>query len=456
MEQFYINRRNFLKSSGASIAWSALGVRGLDLMFQDTPWRVGLIGTGWYGKNDLFRLMQVAPVEVVSLCDPDQNLLSEATKLVSQRQKSTIPPRLYNDYRKMLAEGDLDIVIIVTPDHWHALQTIDALKAGAHVYIQKPISVDVLEGEAMVAAARKYNRVVQVGTQRKSTPHLIHAKKHIVDTGLLGKVSHVEMCCYFHMRANGKPEVQEVPDFFDYEMWTGPAPFRPYDGLPHTRWWRTFMEYGNGIMGDMCVHMLDTVRWMLQLGWPKRISSTGGIYVQKDGKSNIADTQSAVFEYDELNCVWQHRSWGTPANPDYPWSFTLYGDKGTLWGSTMQYDFVPHGDGDPLHMDVVYEKEKYPEDLTEDRIELNAAPATRLHMLNFLDSIKHNNLPVSDIEDGHISTASCILANISMGLGGRPLVYNPESRIVEGDPEATELLARKYRGPWEHPDPDNV
>jgi predicted dehydrogenase len=456
MEQFYINRRNFLKSSGASIAWSALGARGLDLMFQDTPWRVGLIGTGWYGKNDLFRLMQVAPVEVVSLCDPDQNLLSEAANLVIQRQKSTTPPRLYNDYRKMLAEGDLDIVIIVTPDHWHALQTIDALKAGAHVYIQKPISVDVLEGEAMVAAARKYNRVVQVGTQRKSTPHLIHAKKHIVETGLLGKVSHVEMCCYFHMRANGKPEVQEVPDFFDYEMWTGPAPLRPYDGLPHTRWWRTFMEYGNGIMGDMCVHMLDTVRWMLQLGWPKRISSTGGIYVQKDGKSNIADTQSAVFEYDELNCVWQHRSWGAPANPDYPWSFTLYGDKGTLWGSTMQYDFVPHGDRDPVHMDVVYEKEKYPEDLTEDRIELNAAPATRLHMLNFLDSIKHNNLPVSDIEDGHISTASCILANISMGLGGRPLVYNPESRMVEGDPEATELLARKYRGPWEHPDPDNV
>lgn len=456
MKQFYINRRNFLKSSGATLAWSALGARGLDLIFQDTPWRVGLIGTGWYGKNDLFRLMQVAPVDVISLCDPDQNLLLEAAGLVSQRQKSGKTPRLYNDYRKMLAGGDLDIVIIVTPDHWHALQTIDALKAGAHVYIQKPISVDVLEGEAMVAAARKYNRVVQVGTQRKSTPHLIHAKEHIVDTGLLGKVSHVEMCCYFHMRANGNPEVQEVPEFFDYEMWTGPAPLRPYDGLPHTRWWRTFMEYGNGIMGDMCVHMLDTVRWMLNLGWPKRISSTGGIYVQKDGKSNIADTQSAVFEYDELNCVWQHRSWGTPANPDYPWSFTLYGDKGTLWGSTMQYDFVPHGDGDPKHMDVVYEKEKYPEDLTEDRIELNAAPATRLHMLDFLDSIKHDKLPVSDIEDGHISTASCILANISMELGGRPLIYNPTSRMVEGDPEATRLLARKYRGSWQHPDPKKI
>ena len=455
MHSFNINRRDFLKSTSASLAWSAMGARGLDIIFQENPLRVGLIGTGWYGKNDVLRLIQVAPVEVVSLCDVDKNLLSHAATLVSQRQKSGKLPRTYTDYRKMLAEQDLDIVIIVTPDHWHALQMIDAVKAGAHVYVQKPISVDVMEGEAMLAAARKYDRVVQVGTQRKSTPHLIHAKKNIVDAGLLGQISHVDMCCYFHMRANGNPPIEPVPDFLDYDMWTGPAPLRPYDGIPHVRWWRTFMEYGNGIMGDMCVHMFDTVRWMLQLGWPKQISSTGGIYVQKEGKSNIADTQSAVFAYDQLNCVWQHRSWGSPANPDYPWSFTLYGDKGTLWGSTMQYDFIPHGDGEKLHMDVVYEKEKYPEDLTEDRIELNAAPATRLHMLNFLAAIKENNRPVSDIEDGHISTASCILANISMALG-RPLVYDPVKRLVVDDPEATRLLAREYREPWVHPLPADV
>jgi predicted dehydrogenase len=398
----------------------------------------------------------VAPAEVVALADPDKNILQAAAKLVSGRQKSGKTPRLYTDHRKLLAENKLDIVIIGSPDHWHALQTIDALKAGSHVYVQKPTSVDVMEGEAMVAAARKYNRVVQVGTQRKSTPHLIDAKKNIVDAGLLGKVSHVEMCCYFHMRANGNPPVEPVPAFFDYDMWTGPAPLRPYDGLPHIRWWRTFMEYGNGIMGDMCVHMLDTVRWMLGLGWPKRISSTGGIYVQKDGKSNIADTQSAVFEYDGLNCVWQHRSWGTPANPDYPWSFTLFGEKGTLMGSTMQYDFIPMDkDGQKIHKDVVYEKEKYPEDLKEEKIELNAAPATRLHMLDFLAAINKGSRPVADIEEGHISTASCILANLSMQTG-RPLVYDPQKRIIVGDAEATGLLQRPYRQPWEHPLPDRV
>jgi predicted dehydrogenase len=355
----------------------------------------------------------------------------------------------------MLAESGLDIVLIGTPDHWHALQTIDALKAGAHVYVQKPISVDVMEGEAMVAAARKYNRVVQVGTQRKSTPHLIDAKKNIVDAGMLGKISHVEMCCYYHMRNNGNPPVQEVPAFFDYDKWTGPAPLRAYDGLPHIRWWRTFMEYGNGIMGDMCIHMLDTVRWMLGLGWPTRISSTGGIYVDKEGKSNIADTQSAIFEYEGLNCVWQHRSWGTPADPEYPWAFVIYGDKGTLKGSTMKYDFIPQGKGEIIHKDVVYEKEKYPEDLKEAGIELNAAPATRLHMLNFLNAIETKTKPIADIEEGHISTASCILANLSMKTG-RPMKYDPKTRQVIGDAEATALLQRPYRGPWVHPLPENV
>ncbi len=450
MHSFHINRRHFLKTASASLALSTLGPSGLDIVYQDKPLRVGVIGTGWYGKNDVFRLIQVAPVEVVSICDVDQNMLAEAATLISQRQQSGKKPRTYTDHRTMLAERDLDLVIIGTPDHWHALQAIDALDAGAHLYLQKPISVDVLEGEAILAKARQSDRTVQIGTQRRSTPHLMEAKKNIVEAGLLGKVSHVEMCCYYHMRANGNPPVQPVPDFFDYERWTGPAPLRAFDGLPHRRWWRTFMAYGNGIVGDMCVHMLDTVRWMLDLGWPQRISSEGGIYVQKGGESTISDTQTAVFEYDNLNCVWQHRSWGTPADPDYPWAFTLYGDKGTLKGSVTRYDFIPEGDGEPIHGDAVYEREQYPEDLTEKDIELHAAPATRRHMLDLLAAIKEKKQPVASVEQGHISTAACILANLSVQ-AGRPLVYNPQQHIVVGDPEATKLLRRPYRAPWQHP-----
>jgi predicted dehydrogenase len=448
-----LNRRTFLQGLSGSMVLSTLSVDTIAQTFKPTKsYRVGLIGTGWYGKNDLFRLIQVADVDVVALCDVDSKILKAAGDLVAKRQKSGAVPKLYGDYRKMLAENQMDIVLVGTPDHWHALNTIDAVKSGAHVYVQKPISVDVAEGEAMVAAARKYNKVVQVGTQRKSTPHLIDAKKNIVDAGLLGKIKHVEMCCYFSMRNNSNPPLEAVPDFLDYEMWTGPAPLRPYDGIPHIRWWRAFEEYGNGIVGDMCVHMLDTVRWMLKLGWPKRISSQGGIYVNKEAKSNITDTQSAVFEYDELNCVWQHRSWGTANNPDYPWSLTLYGDKGTLWASTMKYDFYPvDSKAEKIHKDVLYEKEKYPEDVTEERIELNAAPATRLHMLDFLQAIENKTRPVADIEEGHISTASCILANMSAKLG-RPLVYDPVKKIVTGDKEATKLLRRAYRKGWIHPE----
>lgn len=455
MPHFHEGRRHFLRNSAALLALSAMRSSGLNQWAASPRRRVALIGTGWYGKSDLFRLIQVAPVEVAGLCDVDRNLLTEAGTLVQERLKKQTPIPLYTDYREMLAKEKPEIVIIGSPDHWHALQAIDSMKSGAHVYVQKPISVDVIEGEAMVAAARKYNRVVQVGTQRRSTPHLLEAKKNIVDAGLLGKVHHVELCCYYHMRNNSNPPVQAVPGFLDYDMWTGPAPLRPYDGLPHRGWWRAFMEYGNGIMGDMCIHMLDAVRWMLDLGWPRKISSTGGIYTLNPGKSNIADTQTAWFEYDGLNCVWQHRTWGTAADPEYPWSFKIYGEKGTLSANTMKYDFIPSGSGNKVHRDVTYEREKYPEDVTEKDIELHCAPATRMHMINFLEAIDKGTRPVADIEQGHISTASCILANISMQVG-RPVHYDPLRMEVTGDAEATSLLKRAYRSPWIHPDPKQV
>ena len=451
---FNINRRHFLKGTFASLVLSSFGVYGFDLMHPSKPYRVGLIGTGWYGKSDLFRLMQVTELEVVCLCDVDQRQLNVAADLIQQRKLDQKRPQLYGNYVEMLSKHDLDIVLIGTPDHWHALQAIGALEAGAHVYLQKPISVDVIEGEAVLAAASKYNKVVQIGLQRRSTPHLIEAKNNIVDAGLLGEIAHVEMNCYYKMRSIANPPLQEVPDYFDYELWTGPAPLRPYDGLPHRGWWRAFMEYGNGIIGDMCVHMFDTTRWILDLNWPKRISSQGGIYVQNSGKSNIADTQTAVFEYENLNCIWQHRTWGTPVDKDYPWAFKIFGEHGTLAGSPMQYDFIPNGKGIKIHKNCLYEREKYPEDLTEKDIELHAAPATRLHMLDFLKAVEENTIPTANVLEGHRSTASCILANIAMKLE-RPLEYDPELRIVKNDSEATRLLQRPYRSGWKHPFPED-
>jgi predicted dehydrogenase len=449
-----MQRREFLKTgAAAAIAGSALG-RYAEAM-ADTRLRVGLIGTGWYGKCDLFRLIQVAPVEVVSLCDVDSAMLQDAAQQTATRQASKKTPRTYTDYRKMLAEKDLDLVLIATPDHWHALPFLEAVKAGADVYVQKPISVDVVEGQAMLAAARKHGRVVQVGTQRRSTPHLIEARNDIVKAGKLGNVAMVEVYCYYHMRAKENPPDSAPPPNLDWEMYTGPAPMRPYNSLVHPRRWRAFMEYGNGIVGDMCIHMLDMVRWLMDLGMPKRVSSTGGIFVDKASKSNISDTQTATFDYDDLRIVWTHRTWGDPPDPKYPWGATLYGDKGTLKASVMSYDFVPRGGGEAVHRDVTYELEQFPEDKTEKDLERHVAPAIRVHMKDLLANMKTRGRPVADIEQGYISTTACILANLSMQLG-RSLEWDHARGVVKGDEEANRRLRRPYRAPWVHPEPSKV
>lgn len=448
-----MDRREFLRAAslGASgLALSSLTNAHAAWGASQAPRRVGLIGSGWYGKADLLRLIQVDPVEVVSLCDVDKQMLVEAGEIVASRQQSKKTPRLYGDYRKMLAEKDLDLVLIATPDHWHALPMIAAVEAGADVYVQKPISVDVAEGQAMLAAARKHGRVVQVGTQRRSTPHLIEARDRIVKEGKLGKVGLAEVYCYYHMRTRDNPPDAAPPANLDWDFWTGPAPMRPYNKIAHPRGWRAFTEYSNGIMGDMCIHMLDTVRWMMDLGSPKRVSSSGGILVDKKSKANIPDTQTATFDFDELPVVWQHRTYGSAPDPKYPWGATLYGDKGTLKLSVMGYDFLPQGGGQPVHVDVKYELDEYPEDKTEKDLERHVAPAIRGHMKDFLARIADRGKPVADIEQGYISTASCILANLSLGLG-RTLEWDAKAGRVVGDDEANRLLKRAYRSPWEHP-----
>jgi predicted dehydrogenase len=447
-----MRRRGFLMASGASLA---LASRVFAAEPRATKQRVGLIGCGWYGKCDLFRLIQVAPVDVVSLCDVDRDMLNAAAEMVASRQASKAKPRLYKDYREMLKERDLDIVLVGTPDHWHALPMIAAVQAGADVYVQKPISVDVVEGQAMVAAARKHKRVVQVGTQRRSTPHLVEARDTILRPGKLGKIGLVEIYCYYHMRARENPPDAMPPANLDYEMWTGPAPMRPYNSLVHPRRWRSFNEYGNGIVGDMCIHMLDMVRWMLDLGWPRRITSSGGILIDTNSKANISDTQTATFEFPDLNVVWQHRTWGQAPDAKYPWGATIYGDKGTLKASVQSFDYTPSGKGEAIHRDVFIEQEKYPEDKTEKDLELHVAEANRRHMQNFLAAIAERGKPVADIEQGHTSTTSCILANLSMKLG-RSLVWDADKHQVVGDEEANKLLHRPYRAPWVHPEPGSV
>ena len=405
-----MHRRTFLATSPALFA-PTLHPR----QRKKTKYRVALIGTGWYGKMDLFRLLQVAEVEVVGLCDVDRRQLEEANDRLRARHPEQ-RPRLYAKHTALLAREKPELVLIETPDHWHAQQAVDCLAAGCHLYLQKPISRTIEEADRILAAARKYSGIIQVALQRRSTPHLVDMKLKYIDGGLLGDVHHVEMSCYYHMRDDAAREVKPIPNYFDYDRWTGPAERLPYKGLPHRRW-RAFRAYGNGIVGDMCVHYFDCVRWLLGLGAPGRISSTGGIYVDTAADATTTDTQTAVFEYPErkLNLHWTHRAWGAAPDPDWPWSFTLYGTGGTLQASTLGYEWRPGRESDDeniVHVGVDYQREEYPEDIDEKGIEHHVAPAVRAHMLDWLAAIETGSTPIASIDEAYLSTVACIRANL--------------------------------------------
>lgn len=450
-----MDRRTFIQAGiGSAASLSALH-RVAYAAETEATLKVALIGCGWYGKTDLFHLNQVAPIEVVGLCDVDRNASKQAAELISKRQPSGNTPPTYVDYRELLKAQKPEIVLIGTPDHWHCLPMVDACKAGADIYVQKPISFDVVEGQAMVAAARKYNRTVQVGLQRRSTPHLLEARDKYIRTGKLGKIAAIDIHSYYG-GPRDFPPTKAPPETIDWEMYVGPAPWRDYSPGIHPRSWRACREFSNGQTGDLCVHLFDLVRYYFDLGWPKSITATGGTLVRdKNSNINVHDTQTALFDYDEMQVVWNQRNWGANPEPDYPWGVTLYGDQGTLKISVWQYDFIPKNGGEAERRTAVEEREKYPEDAAHKETELFAAAATRAHMRNFLEARKAGERPVADIEQGHISSACCIMANLSMELG-RGFVWDSQSQRVVGDDEANAKLARAYRGDWVHPTPENV
>lgn len=450
-----MTRREFLKSTGAGAVALATQTRGLYAAEEDKPLRVALIGCGWYGKTDLFHLIQVAPVEVVALCDVDRNMASAAAELVATRQASRKRPPIFGDYRKVLAEVRPEIVLIATPDHWHCLPMVEACKAGADVYVQKPISYDVVEGQAMVAAARKYQRTVQVGLERRSTPHILEARERYIESGKLGKIAYVDIHSYYGS-GSGFPAAAAPPATLDWDMYVGPASWRDYTPGIHPRRWRDAREFSNGQTGDLCVHLFDVTRMFLGLRWPKNICATGGILMRdRHSNVNVHDTQTALFDYGETQVVWTQRNWGLNPEPDYPWGVTFYGSKGTLKLSVWSYDYLPLDGGTPEKVKALEEREKYPEDVQHRETELFAAPANRRNLLNFVTCRKNGQRPVADIEEGYISTACCILANVSMELG-RGLRWDGDAGKVIGDDEANGRLARTYRAPWQHPTPETV
>ena len=443
-----MNRRTFLHSSAAAGALAAFSIKTRAAEKSGRKYRTALVGCGWWGGNIVGEAMASGACEIVGLCDVDDRQL--ALKVEQVAKVTSDQPKKYRDYRELLAKEKPEIVIVATPDHWHALPTIAAVKAGAHVYVDKPIAHTIGEGRAMVRAARAANRVVQVGLHRRLAPHLSHARDFI-RAGKAGKIGMIR--CYLNLSGNGPEQplpTVAVPPELDWEMWCGPAPLRPFNGTAdnrglHPRGFRLYLDYANGHLGDIGVHWIDQVLWITDEQAPRRVFSTGGrpikgapILTANEQTGDAPDHQVAQFEFEQFTMTWESRVFGgNNAEKGEAAGTYLYGTKGTmLLGHKGGWTFYPSEGGE-----AVREEAKVNQPDGQNIRELWA---------DFLEAIRTGRRPVADIEDGHHATTCALLGMISLKVG-RSLQWDGEKEIIVGDPEANKLLRRPYRRGWEYP-----
>ncbi len=419
-----MNRRGFL----GTLAAPALAVQ------SGRKYRTALIGSGWWGMNILTCAMESGECQVVALCDVDENQLNPAAEKVVKF--SGDQPRRYKDYRELLAKEKPDIAIVATPDHWHALPMIEAVKAGAHVYVEKPICHTILEGRAMVRAARAANRVVQVGLHRRVSPHNVSGREFL-RSGKAGKIGMVRAFVHYPGGPGRKTPDSEPPPGLDWDFYCGPAPQRPYNKAIHPRGFRQFLEFANGTLADWGVHWMDQILWITEERYPRRVFSTGGRHIRQDS-TDAPDTQVASFEFESLTVVWEHRQYaGNPAEQASIGCY-FYGTEGTFHLGWMDgWTFYPDKKGQQvIHQDPQLNK---PDDQN-----------IRELWADFLDAIKTGRRPVNDIESGYRSTTMSLLGMLSLKLG-RSLRWDGERELIVGDAEANKLLRRAYRAPWQYP-----
>jgi predicted dehydrogenase len=419
-----LDRRHFLRTSAASVAaLSALNAAGAADKPQE---KINLAVLGVHGRGrDLLRgFSALDDVEIAAVCDPDGNVIADALKSINARQKRT--PKVVPDLRRVFEDRDIHAVAVATPDHWHALATIWACQAGKHVYVEKPISHNLIEGRRMIEAARKYDRVVQAGTQRRSGPSFASAAE-FVRSGRLGKVPFARTWIAGNRKTIGHKADAPVPSGVDYDLWLGPAPKRPFNPNRFHYNWHWNWDYGTGELGNNGIHALDLTRWVLGLDAPRSISCGGGkLFYDDDQKT--PDTQIAVFDFPGTTVIWEHRIWSKTGVQGEPFGVILYGEKGTL---------VFDRKGWHVEEGVTASDE--------------ASEPQRPHLLNFLYSIRAHKRPNADIEEGHKSTRLCHLGNIAYRVGRR-LDFDASTETLRDDPAANQLLGRTYRAPFVVPD----
>tara|TARA_R110002096_G_scaffold122929_6_gene266123 strand:- start:2951 stop:4264 length:1314 start_codon:yes stop_codon:yes gene_type:complete len=433
-------RRSFLATAAGSVA-SAPFIHADSK--NDKKYRTALIGSGWWGMNILQEAIAAGKSEVVALCDVDSDRLEIGAEEIGDLTGKT--PAIYTDYRELLENEKVEIAIIATPDHWHALQTIAAVEAGAHVFVEKPTGHTVKESRAMVNAAREADRVVQVGLHRRIGPHHVSGMEFL-KSGRVGDIGMVKM---FVTGGGGKETPtpnSEPPKNLDWDLYCGPAPLRPYCNNIHPGRFRNYLDFANGTLGDWGVHWLDQLLWWSEEKWPKRVFSAGGrpimgpaILSETEQTTDAPDHQVATYEFENFTATWEHRRFAGSGSEKSRYGCYFYGSKGTFhMGWRDGWTFYPAKKGETeIHEAPVFDNEKDGH---------NVPPLWR----DFLDAIETGSKPVADVEIGHLSTNLSLLGMLSWKLG-RSIEWDGEKEEIPGDTEASALLRREYRGDWEYP-----
>lgn len=431
-------RRQFLQTSGSVIAGATVaplaGLKNLTVAPSDTV-NIALIGCNSMGFGDLTNAIHVEGVNCIGLCDVDQNVLERRAGDVEKMTGSV--PEFYSDYRELLDNPDLDAVIIGTPDHWHCLQTVHALEAGKHVYVEKPLANSIAEIDAMKKAANYYGHVVQVGQQQRSGKHWKNVVK-MIQTGQLGKIRRINLWGNFgYGLGAASVENSSVPEGVDYDMWLGPAPDHTFNQNRFHGSWRFFWPYGGGVQTDWGVHLLDIALWAMEIDdMPNSVHSIGGIFSGMDRAIEVADTQTTTYAFDDFNMEWQHT--GGPEVGPYGrhYGIAFAGNKGTLVINRESWEIIPVEDENdqPLVERVTGEGDSSYHDV---------------HAKNFIESIRGNDTVNAPIEVGYLAAMYGHLGNLSY-LTGDTLKWNKSGNLMN-ESKYSDIIKPEYRNPWTFP-----
>ena len=424
-----INRRSLMVGTAAAAATAFLPNRAKASPNE----RVSLCAVGIRGRGHgvAKRFASLPHAQITHICDVNEPLLGPYGEEIHEVQKST--PRRETDLRRVLDDPSVDGIIVTTPDHWHALATIWACQAGKHVYVEKPISHNVFEGRQMVAAARKYQRHVQDGTQSRSGPHYLEAME-MLRSGKIGKIHLVKAWnSQRRPRADAVPD-GPVPQGLDWNIWQGPAPEQPFNANRYTYAWRWMWDYGTGDMGNDGVHDLDIARWGMGVTAPSEIHCTGNNLSYLGSVQETPDTQIVTFRFPDQPCVlvYEQRLWSPYHQEGMENGVIFYGTEGYLMIGRRHWKLVA-----PRN-EVIFDK---PVVFSDDP-----------HMQNFINSIREGEKLNCDIEEGYYSTLLSHLGNLAFRVG-RTLNYDDAQRTCAGDAEATALLKRSGRNEFTIPDP---